>query len=1844
MAETDAKTEEAAKLAAEEQSAADKGGAYDVLRARLTEQCKDLRQRVDKLNLRRKEVFGGMETALAGSSRIQTEHNCLPRDIIQLGKKLILGYDVFLGLKKETEVSDVLAVYEFDGEEFKPLGLDFLADETFVRDFKELYRYFKNARLLQLRNTGTHLLFVFQTGASHTDYKVFKWVLNPDGTATYEDNRGKHTYPEQFDFQWKRTSREQHIQGKHPHISIDDMVYVECVGGDLTIKVEDNTDSGHGIFAEPVDDVNQSLGDAVIDYAILGNLVLMRITPFGEQERRHIVFSRLTQTARRVDNIRQACVQLPEGHGIIFPGGYFLQTGECKEFGEDIRDMEFFKTIRSTNGEDVIFMFHHRVDGRYIILQYNLIEKEVATPILCNGYSLFEDGKLVIFKRLTNDPSKSHAVQIWQTPFVGENFQPEQKADSFLSRVGNKDLVRGISDALTVTKLARESTASTAAYLDLVKHTERVLDQYHWLNNEECFGLDAVLKSVKDTGNTIIDEFEKVQSIKKTTQERVNKFSEDVDEHFRQLRQKTLESIDQYASSLAKLRDMRGGLITLRELRYVDMPRLDKLEKKIVDKYDELSEKTVEFLLQEGALAPYTSRLDEMLEQVETVTKVTEATPIQDDLKELSSGLDLLSEIINNLKIEDSTARTEIIESLSVVYSHLNRTRAQLEARRKDLLGHELIAEFGAQFKLLSQAVSNYIGLSDSPEKCDEFLTKLLVQVEELEAKFSEFPEYIEKISDKRDEIYDAFSGKKQMLLDERQRKANAMADAAGRILKGVVRRAQTFKTPEELNAYFASDPMVLKIRDFIEKLEELGDSVKADDLLSKIKVARQDAGRSLKDKQEIFEDGDNIIKFGQKRFSVNTQPLDLSLVMRDDRMHFHLTGTDFYQPVDDEHFTSTREFWDQDLPSENARVYRAEYLAYKMLVDAEAEQNGLNLEDLQLAEAADELPKIIREYTSALYDEGYERGVHDHDAAKILSLALRIRAQAGLLRYDPTQRAFAGIYWGWLGDEKQRALIERKARSLGRMRLVFGGDGGSQTFIEQIANQMAIFFKAAKVDAEGINFTTAAEYLFNEVSQEHAAGFVTSKEAADLLKEFNSFLAEKHAQRTFEGDLDALKLDLLNSWDLARTWLHAFMSEREDEGDKGSGHFIPEVLGLLLTRNRLKRATVQAPTTGKVESLLGQHRLIAGGTLPLRFDEFLKRVGAFARDDVPRYREYQQLRKEIAQKERERLRLDEFMPKTLSSFVRNKLINEVYLPVIGENLAKQMGEAGESKRTDLMGLLLLISPPGYGKTTLMEYIANRMGLVFMKINGPALGNEVHSLDPTAAPNATAREEVEKLNLAFEMGNNVMIYLDDIQHVDPEFLQKFISLCDAQRKIEGVYKGKTKTYDLRGKKVCIVMAGNPYTESGARFQIPDMLSNRADTYNLGDILGGREDYFELSYLENCLTSNAILNPLSTRPQEDFYKLVRMADGEEVGETDLSHDYSAAELNDIVEVIRKLRKIQRVVLRVNKEYIHSAAQSDEYRTEPPFKLQGSYRDMNKLAAKVLPVLTEKELENLIQDHYNSESQTLTSGAEMNMLKLAEIRGLQNEQEKERWEDIKRTFGRRQMMFGDDSDDKVSLVVAQLANFNENLDRIQGVIKNASEKEDEKLGDKLESAITRLGSTFSEAADSRNEQLGGQLESALVKMGERLGEISAQQASKGNAKGSQQALEQALVKAAESFQVTAQDRDEILGEKLAGAITQLGQAIVAGGERKEPKVEIVNTLPKYYGNLYKHHIDVIEGVLVPMVKGLNEQIKNTDNVHALLMRVTERLNALSGRHEELQKRNTAKKPEKSGKPKK
>src|SRR5262245_44723283 len=90
------------------------GGNYEVLRARLAAAGKELQGRADGLNARRKAVFGTTEPQLIATERLRTEHNCAPVDIVAVGGSLLLGYNVFLGLKAETKLSDVVALHRFE--------------------------------------------------------------------------------------------------------------------------------------------------------------------------------------------------------------------------------------------------------------------------------------------------------------------------------------------------------------------------------------------------------------------------------------------------------------------------------------------------------------------------------------------------------------------------------------------------------------------------------------------------------------------------------------------------------------------------------------------------------------------------------------------------------------------------------------------------------------------------------------------------------------------------------------------------------------------------------------------------------------------------------------------------------------------------------------------------------------------------------------------------------------------------------------------------------------------------------------------------------------------------------------------------------------------------------------------------------------------------------------------------------------------------------------------------------------------------------------------------------------------------------------------------------------------------------------------------------------------------------------------------------------------------------------------------------------------------------------------------------------------------------------------------
>jgi tRNA U34 5-methylaminomethyl-2-thiouridine-forming methyltransferase MnmC len=1655
------------------------GGAYEVIRKRLVEQGKKLEQETTALNESRLQEFGNSELNVVARVRVRTENNCIARDIVQVGNQLLFGYNVFIGLKKETKIEDVFSLFSVtqndESYEMTPVSLDksFLRESSFVNDFDELYRYYKHTKLVQLSVKDGKLLAAFQIGERPEDLRVFRWSVSADGTdIRYIDNRGERDIklPPSYDFEWLETAREDTVLGRYPHVNILDQIFVETINGDLTIKIENNTENGAGIYSEPVDDDTQSIDDASIFYSKVGSLILLKIKPYREDIWRYFIFNTLTDAVLRIDALGEACVQLPEDHGVIFPGGYYLQTGEFKTFENEIDKLKFKRAIKSPNGEDILYVFYEPNEGAVGLFAYNLIEKELKNPIYGHGYALAENGQLIIFTS-EHEPTRVHPMQIWQTPYISDEFASHAPvSQSFLGKIGNAELVRGVSDLYTIYRMLEKQSVSSKLYEEISKSVSKIFDDHYWLESNETKELADIVRDILKTSELVLDEFEKVQSIQKQSVKTLQSAQKKQTDLIQTIRPDNWQTAEEFVNALSEIRRQRGHLITIKEHRYIDVDKIDALNKQLDETEGSLSQKTVDFLSDEKAIEPYLEKIDNLNKEVGLATTISQLNPLIESIESTASGLDLLSELMSSLKVEDPTVRTRIIESVSQVYSKLNQSKANAKHKQKGLGSEEAIAQFGAQFKLFSQSITNALGLSTTPEKCDEQLSRLLVQLEELESQFSEFDQFLSDIMDKREEIYESFEGHKQRLQDAQQRKAQSISDAANRILASIEKRSLKFTKPDELNTYFASDALVIKVREQAQQLRELSNAVKSDDIESQLKSIKEQALRSLRDKTDIYESGGNVIKLGPRhRFSVNTQDLDLTIIPRDGELNVHLTGTSYFEPILNEALLSLRQYWDISLESETKEVYRSEYLVSSILTSANASGSEINQADL-VGSLIDpiKLNKLVSVFASPRYKEGYEKGIHDHDAAKILAELIPAIDRADLLTFDPLCRAIAQIFWVnqkntertlsvsdkqsntmLSGDDKNSRLplagwIER-AQSAEKMKTVFSNDKAFTLLAEEVAGCITEFIDQHPIDVTPLDIDRASKYLVSELARERLE-FIGSKYAVQLIDELKRSMDDS-SWRQYQTSLTKMIGWPAQRWQVSTAWLNALI---ENKNLQHLSRYVPEAVALLNADERISRRFSEVDLELKIEGLLGDHSRIVNQCLSFSIDEFLLRMDHHSKVVIPAYKHYLKLRQQIINDERSALKLDSFKAKPLSSFVRNRLINESYLPLIGDNFAKQMGTVGDEKRTDLMGLLMMISPPGYGKTTLMEYVANRLGLIFMKINCPSLGHDVMSLDPEQAPNATARQELEKLNLALEMGENVMLYLDDIQHTHPEFLQKFISLCDGTRRIEGVWKGQTKTYDMRGRKFSVVMAGNPYTESGEAFKIPDMLANRADIYNLGDILGGMDEQFSLSYIENSLTSNPVLAPLATREMADIYKLIDMAKGMNVAATDLSHQYSGAEINEITEIFKKMFVIQDVVLKINMQYIESAAQDDKYRVEPGFKLQGSYRNMNKMTEKISAVMNEAELMQMIKDHYLGEAQLLTTGAESNLLKLSELRGNMTQTERARWDQIKKDFLRNKSLGGDDSDVGAK-VVTQLADLVEGIGQIGNVASASLHKQ-------------------------------------------------------------------------------------------------------------------------------------------------------------------------------------------------
>ncbi|WP_051063094.1 DNA repair ATPase [Ilumatobacter nonamiensis] len=1594
-----------------------RGGSYDLLRRRVATQTGALEDIAHAIDADRVEAFGSVGLALTGADRLATDLACLPRDIARIGNLLLLGFNLDVELSVQ-QPEQVFALYEVadiesDQPQLSPIADDdprnFLADPEFRTEFDKLVRFFGKTRFSDLRTTQNQLLAVFQVGDRIDDVRVFRWTLTGERTtrtATFVDARGDrdYTWPPPHDQRWTTASREDQRAGAHPVVSIQDEVFVGFRGGRLQLRVETGEGGSHAEIDETIANSGQSLADLRVDHLTVGDILLIRVHLYEEDPRTY-VFSRRSRTGRRVDAAGVASRLLPGGEGLIFPGGYHLTSTGTRVFDVDVTGLRFEELIAAPNGEDVLYVFHRLDLGEYLLMPYNLVRREVSQVITCHGFATFNDGSMVLFRDQAQDidAAKIHPIQWWQTPFADPDHVPDAgDTNPWMQRVGNAALVSGLGDVYDIVRLSRDDEPTARSWEGLASSTRRAMDQHLWFVDEEAHGLHAAAHEVLTTAGQLLDEHKLVERKRSAARATLATAEADVRQVLNGI--STASTPDQVVGALGQLRRARGELSVVADTDAIDTERVETLIGELDAGVTELSERAVDVLSRPAAFATLESKIATAEAAVGDATTSAQLDEIAERLDVLGNDLDAVVDTVSALEGGDPTVRTTIVRSVSEVTGAANRVSAQLDSKRRNLGATETAAAFDAELALVEQTLNGSVSAAATAEECDAVLARLLVTIERLESRYGDDPDHSASIAEVRSTAHEVVGERRTALLDERNRRATRIVDAATRLLETVTRRASEFADDKEVASFFATDQLTSRVRELADELESLDDAGRAAEVRSGLRNAMEEARRRIRDKAALVSD-DGAVVLGGVRLAPNTQPFEMVLSARSDEqgndtVAATITATDFAVDATAE-LQDYADLLGRSFPSETSDVSRSEYLAWAVLEKMVERPGGLQ-ELLTATANPAAMNTICQAEAERRHGDGYQRGVHDQDAARILTAVMPSLEAEPLLRFTGLVRGLARLWLSQLDDDAVAAWVAKsKAADTAAQRL--GATGPAERLAEEARYEIEQFVAASAAPPAHrstfgpVQIDRAASYLVDELAV--GPDVVASSTATALVGELRGDLGDDGVAE-LEVAL-AAEPDAVERFVLAHDWVTAYVAADESRADKVFD--IAEAAAMLATPElAVRRANQGGAIT--VTGLVADHRRIVDGELVTRTDELAEGAGALFAEMQTRWPEYSDARRRVVERQRQEVKLDEHRPRVMSGFVRNTLIDTALLPLFGPNLGRQLGTVDP---TDVarQGLLVVVSPPGYGKTTLMEWIADRLGLLIVKANGPALGHDTTSLDPGDAPNAAARAEVEKINLAFRMGRNVMLYLDDIQHTSPTLLSRFIPLADATRRVEGVVDGEPTTFDLRGKRFCVVMAGNPYTTGGGRFEMPDMLVNRSDVFNLGDVSGEHAEAFARSYIENSLTACPTVAPHASKLLDDLGPVLEMASGRKPVETSgLDHAWDGAELDATVRAVAMLRRAQDVLLKVNAAYIASAATADEDRTAPPFLLQGSYRNMGRIAGRVVPVMSEAELDDVVDDHYNSEAQTLTDKAEQNLLAYRALSGHMSEADRERWAEI------------------------------------------------------------------------------------------------------------------------------------------------------------------------------------------------------------------------------------------------
>ncbi len=391
---------------------------------------------------------------------------------------------------------------------------------------------------------------------------------------------------------------------------------------------------------------------------------------------------------------------------------------------------------------------------------------------------------------------------------------------------------------------------------------------------------------------------------------------------------------------------------------------------------------------------------------------------------------------------------------------------------------------------------------------------------------------------------------------------------------------------------------------------------------------------------------------------------------------------------------------------SETATIPRALGLAFVALDEGVVGEATLS--------AGPDLVGVLRAVAAAHTADGFEQGVHDEDAALLLAAMAPVLRAPGALDHAGVVRAAAMLFRDRL-SVRDRTEVDANLRVLRAMK--DARDGGSRSidvFVEAHARSLA--------DAIAVLGGTPDDAHVREVVgalTKMGDALVVTSTAFDLAIEVRAW-AEQHGVPVRELRVPALV---------------SLVADRA--GAAADGDVVAEAVVALVVAG-VQRGTATATVT--VDGLRSTGPGIKRGRFELPVGRRLTEWRLHRRSGAARFAAFDTARGPCS------------VDGAASSGSRGcdpASCRASCATGCGRGAAadrRRLPRQAAGPRRCRTGAPAAHLTARLRKTTLVEYVADLLGFALVKVNGPALGSEATSLDPSVAPDAASAAEITRLN------------------------------------------------------------------------------------------------------------------------------------------------------------------------------------------------------------------------------------------------------------------------------------------------------------------------------------------------------------------------------------------------------------------------------------------------------------------------------------------------------------------